>query len=165
MGPDGPALNPRVQIRRNSSSNRHGMYIPRSDSASPSPSAELGARVPFPRTVSGDHNGPSALETTHGALLQSRLTRGRFQSEDASTRRKPRPNSFDELGGKPNRSRIESMISLGGVSSSNFSASDIRSSMDGSAVRKTLIIRDEGQPSTHFVSSPFFLFELARLND
>lgn len=172
------ALNPRVQIRRNSSTNRHGMYIPRSNSASPSPSADLnaaaaaaGARVPFPRTVSGDHTGPSALE---GSLLQQgRLgTRGRFQSEDASTRRKPRPNSFDELGGKPNRSRIESMISLGGVSSSNFSASDIRSSMDGSAVRKTLIIRDEGQPNTHFVSifffflsSHLFVLELERIND
>ena len=45
------------------------------------------------------------------------------------------------------------MVSLGGASSSNFSASDIRSSLDGSAVRRTLTIREEGRPGTHFVSS------------
>jgi hypothetical protein len=45
------------------------------------------------------------------------------------------------------------MVNLG-VGSSNASASDLmtRDSMDGSAVRKTLIIKEEGQPPTHFVS-------------
>ena len=96
----------------------------------------------------------SATAAAATAAQQSRLTRGRFQSEvDAGTRGRPRPNSYDELGGgRPRRSRIESMVSIGGASSSNFSASDIRSSMDGGNVRKTLIIKDEGRPATHFVS-------------
>lgn len=132
-------------------------------------SASPNVRVPFPRAFSSsgqgqDSNGgspatpptgPEVAATTAAATAaqQNRFTRGRFQSEiDASTRRKPRPNSFEELGGRAHRSRIESMVSIGGASSSNFSASDIRSSMDGSAVRKTLIIRDEGKPITHFVS-------------
>lgn len=154
-GPDSGAPNPRVILRRNSSTNRHGIYIPRSNSASPSPSPDGVTRVPFPRSVSGEQSGVSVMEGSAVAAQQSRLSRGRFQSEVGdSTRRKPRPNSYDELGAKPNRSRIESMISLGGASSSNFSASDIRNSMDGSAVRKTLIIKEEGKSSTNFVSSP-----------
>ncbi|KAI5120381.1 hypothetical protein M0805_006903 [Coniferiporia weirii] len=147
----------RVVLRRNSSANRSGVYVPRSDSASPVPAPETGgARVPFPRAVSGEHPGildaSTAATSAAGSMAQqNRLARGRFQSDvDAGTRRRPRPNSYDELGAKPHRSRIESMVSLGGASSSNFSASDIRSSMDGSAVRKTLIIRDEGKPGTHF---------------
>ena len=43
------------------------------------------------------------------------------------------------------------MVSIGAASSSNFSASDIRNSMDGTAVRKTLVIKEEGKPTTNFV--------------
>ncbi|KLO12719.1 kinase-like protein [Schizopora paradoxa] len=186
-----------VVPRRSSSSNRHGMYIPRSDSASPSPSTPIeagnsergssglgigAARVPFPRSASGDHShliSQSALELGAGALsgspgaggiLQNQqqhrpmMHRGRFQSDIGDSvsarKKKPRPTSLDELGsnagsgmgvlgGGRTRSRIESMVSLGGASS-NFSASDLRSSMDGSAVRKTLLLKEEGKPCTHF---------------
>ena len=180
--PDG--VHARIVPRRHSTSaNRHGIYIPRSNSPSPDVNgiglglgnASGGTSVPFPRAVSGEHAAaspglgigigvgviagasPSEVSATAAAATaaqQSRLTRGRFQSEvDAGTRGRPRPNSYDELGGgRPRRSRIESMVSIGGASSSNFSASDIRSSMDGGNVRKTLIIKDEGRPATHFVS-------------
>ena len=180
--PDG--VHARIVPRRHSTSaNRHGIYIPRSNSPSPDVNgiglglgnASGGTSVPFPRAVSGEHAAspssgvgigvgviagasPSEVSATAAAATaaqQSRLTRGRFQSEvDAGTRGRPRPNSYDELGGgRPRRSRIESMVSIGGASSSNFSASDIRSSMDGGNVRKTLIIKDEGRPATHFVSN------------
>ena len=61
-------------------------------------------------------------------------------------------NSCDELGAKPT-----SMISLGGVSS-NFSASDLHKSLDGSADQKTLIIKDDRQlpVCTHFVHLNIF---------
>ncbi|KAL5536788.1 CDC15_1 [Sanghuangporus sanghuang] len=154
-GPEG-ASSSRIIPKRTNSANRHGVYVPRGDSASPNPSpdASVSARVPFPRAVSGEHPVNAEISATTAAASaaqQSRYSRGRFQSDvDAGSRRRPRPNSYDELGAKPHRSRIESMVSIGGASSSNFSASDIRSSMDGSAMRKTLIIRDEGKPTTHF---------------
>ncbi|KAL5531353.1 hypothetical protein ACEPAG_4230 [Sanghuangporus baumii] len=154
-GPEGASPS-RIIPKRTSSANRHGVYVPRSDSASPNPSpdASVSTRVPFPRAVSGEHPMNAEISATTAAASaaqQSRYSRGRFQSDvDAGSRRRPRPNSYDELGAKPHRSRIESMVSIGGASSSNFSASDIRSSMDGSAMRKTLIIKDEGKPTTHF---------------
>ena len=71
-----------------------------------------------------------------------------------------RPSSYDDLGNKPRRTRFESMVNLG-VGSSNASASDLlsRDSLDGSAVRQTLIVREEGKPPTHFVS-PFDFAQL-----
>ncbi|KAI0820321.1 Pkinase-domain-containing protein [Trametes gibbosa] len=159
----------RVVLRRSSSKaagNRNGIYIPRKDgSASPEDSD---AAVPFPRSVSGEHStppsggfafpsgSPDASKTDLGTAQGSdrpRLPRGRFQSEidAASARRKPRPNSYDELGAKPRRSRFESMVNLG-VASSNASASDLlsRDSYDGSAVRQTLIVREDGKAPTQF---------------
>ncbi|KAI0629135.1 hypothetical protein C8Q77DRAFT_1161317 [Trametes polyzona] len=160
----------RVVLRRSSSKaapgNRNGIYIPRKEgSASPDDSD---AAVPFPRSVSGEHSTPPSggfafpsaspngsktdLSTTQGGE-RPRLPRGRFQSEidAASSRRKPRPNSYDELGAKPRRSRFESMVNLG-VASSNASASDLmsRDSYDGSAVRQTLIVREDGKAPTQF---------------
>ncbi|KAJ7623201.1 STE/STE11/cdc15 protein kinase [Roridomyces roridus] len=69
---------------------------------------------------------------------------------EGSSRRRPRPSSYDELGVRPTRSRFESMMNLGG--SSNASASDLlsRDSLDGNLVRQALIIREEGKPATHF---------------
>ena len=151
-GPDGILSTSRLVPRRASTkvnpANRNGMYVPRSGSASPSPDGL--ARVPFPRSVSGDHTGPGPVDTSFIGN-PNRISRGRFNSEvESGTRRKPRPSSFDELGAKPSRSRIESMISLGAVSS-NFSASDLRSSVDGSFVRKTLIVKEDGKSATHYV--------------
>ncbi|KAJ4469522.1 STE/STE11/cdc15 protein kinase [Lentinula aciculospora] len=119
---------------------------------------ESDSLVPFPRTVSGDHtNSPSpySSEDASGSPQRSgkpHQPRGRFQSDiEGSSRRRPRPNSYDELGAKPARSRFESMVNLGGVSG-NTSASDLmsRDSIDGSAVRKPLIIKEEGKVPTHF---------------
>jgi hypothetical protein len=72
-----------------------------------------------------------------------------------SSRMRARPSSYDELGNKPRRARIESMVNLG-VGSSNASASDLlsRDSFDGIAVRQTLIVREQGKPLTRFVSPP-----------
>ena len=100
--------------------------------------------------------------TTTNVPDRPRLPRGRFQSEidSASARRKPRPNSYDEYGAKPpRRSRFESMVNLG-VASSNASASDLmsRDSYDGSAVRQTLIVREDGKAPTQFVSNALLSF-------
>ncbi|KAI8974517.1 Pkinase-domain-containing protein [Trametes punicea] len=159
----------RVILRRSSSkaaANRNGIYIPRKEgSASPD---ESDAAVPFPRSVSGEHSTPPSAGlvfpssspndsktdlSTAQAAERPRLPRGRFQSEidAASSRRKPRPNSYDDYGAKPRRSRFESMVNLG-VASSNASASDLmsRDSYDGSAVRQTLIVREDGKAPTQF---------------
>ena len=89
--------------------------------------------------------------------------RGRFQSEadGASSRRwRPRPNSYDEFGSRPQRrSRFESMVNLGVASGAHASASDLmaRDATEGSVSRQTLVVREEGKPPTHFVSVLFFL--------
>ncbi|KAM5534674.1 hypothetical protein V8D89_011686 [Ganoderma adspersum] len=161
----------RIVLRRSSSKapgNRNGVYIPRREgSASPEDGSD--GAVPFPRTVSGEHSTPpgagfvfpsaspdGSKTDLNGAAAGDRpprLLRGRFQSEvdAAGSRRKPRPNSFDEYGAKPRRSRFESMVNLG-VGSSNASASDLmsRDSYDGSAVRQTLIVREDGKAPTQF---------------
>ena len=177
--PDASGSPPRrIVLRRSSSkapSNRNGMYIPRKE-GSASPEGSDGP-VPFPRSVSGEHSTPpgglafpSASPNDSktdlvgggggGAGDRPRLLRGRFQSEvdSASARRKPRPNSFDEYGAKPRRSRFESMVNLG-VASSNASASDLmsRDSYDGSAVRQTLIVREDGKAPTQFVSRALYM--------
>lgn len=88
--------------------------------------------------------------------------RGRFQSEadGASSRRwRPRPNSYDEFGSRPQRrSRFESMANLGVASGAHASASDLmaRDATEGSVSRQTLVVREEGKPPTHFVSVLFF---------
>nr|VWO96980.1 STE/STE11/CDC15 protein kinase [Ganoderma boninense] len=130
---------------------------------------ETGMALPFPRTVSGEHSTPPGggfvfpstspegsktdLSGAAAGDRPPRPLRGRFQSEvdAAGSRRKPRPNSFDEYGAKPRRSRFESMVNLG-VGSSNASASDLmsRDSYDGSAVRQTLIVREDGKAPTQF---------------
>ncbi|KAL6298975.1 hypothetical protein BKA93DRAFT_743141 [Sparassis latifolia] len=159
---------PRLVLRRSSTKtgmHRNGVYIPRNDSGS----RDSENRVPFPRSISAEQSTPplgdpldvhfpaaaSGASTPDSVIHQNkpRQLRGRFQSEidGASSRRKPRPNSYDELGAKPRRSRFESMVNLG-VATGNASASDlmIRDSYDGSAVRQTLIVREDGKPSTQF---------------
>ncbi|KAI0084451.1 hypothetical protein BDY19DRAFT_997670 [Irpex rosettiformis] len=158
--------NPRIMLRRSSTktgaANRNGMYIARAE-CEDSPVGETS--VPFPRTVSGEHSTPPQPQGVHfppelakvssGAPSSSsedraRQPRGRFQSEidGASSRRKPRPNSYDDAGSKPGRSRFESMVNLGSPSGPT-SASDLMRG-DGSAVRKTLIVREDGKLATQF---------------
>ncbi|KAG5641912.1 hypothetical protein DXG03_003979 [Asterophora parasitica] len=150
-GPDG-----RVIFRRHSTKpgvpQRSAIYIARRSSSRDSDS---GVPVPFPSTVSGEHNGiPSPVNGPSSLDEKPRIPRGRFQSDvnDLSARRRARPNSHDELGARPVRSRFESMVNLG-AGSANASASDLlsRDSIDGSAVRKTLILREDGKPPTHFM--------------
>ncbi|KAH9028035.1 hypothetical protein EDB83DRAFT_2319588 [Lactarius deliciosus] len=124
--------------------------------------------IPFPRVVSGalsssPLNAPSqsqspsfdpverATSNKCGASLTSLVTSfprhrcplpGRFQSEvdGASSRRRPRSNSYDEFGAKPRRSLFESMVNLGVASGEQASASDLM----------TLVVREEGRAPTHF---------------
>jgi hypothetical protein len=112
-------------------------------------------------TGTGSGSGPaSASSIASGSLQQQQPPppRGRFQSEadGASSRRwRPRPNSYDEFGVKPQRrSRFESMANLGVASGINASASDLmaRDATEGSVSRQTLVVREEGKPPTHFVS-------------
>ena len=123
--------------------------------------------VPFPSgRASGEISStppqqvhfPPDLKTSKGSggsgsEERPRLPRGRFQSEidGASARRKPRPQSYDDAGAKPRRSRFESMVNLG-VGSSTASASDLMPRSEGSAVRQTLIVKEDGKPPTQFVS-------------
>lgn len=171
----------RVMLRRNSTRtgpHRNGVYIPRNSDEPKSSDDDL---VPFPRTVSGEHSStppssgapsiqfpgssttaldgsnPSKTAAASGQPSSAsnerpRQIRGRFQSEfEGSSRRKPRPNSYDEMGAKPRRTRFESMVNLG-VGSSNASASDLmqRDSYEGNA-RQTLVVREDGKPPTQFV--------------
>jgi len=160
VSPDGISLrSSNVMIRRQSSKltavQRPGPYVRQNgyddnrdtnDSPVPFPRTVSGERVPSPHSSSSDD--PSAKD-------KPRQPRGRFQSDVdiSSSRRRGRPSSYDESGAKPTRSRFESMVNLGGASG-RTSASDLlsRDSLDGSVVRKPLIIREEGKPPTHFVS-------------
>ncbi|KAF5383862.1 hypothetical protein D9615_003632 [Tricholomella constricta] len=156
--PDGLSTSPggRVMLRRHSTKpggpQRNAVYLsPRSEESYDS---DIDAPVPFPRTVSAEHSGsPSPINGPLTSDERPRILRGRFQSDvnDLSARRRARPNSHDELGAMPARSRFESMVNLG-AGSANASASDLlsRDSLDGSAVRKTLILREDGKPPTHF---------------
>jgi hypothetical protein len=170
----------RVGLRRNSTRNgRSGTYVPRRSSPedgggsgcdSDSP---LVVPIPFPRAVSGESpspfNTPSqsqqspqidplerAVSTSSASSPSMAIPRGRFQSEvdGSSSRRRPRPNSYDEFGAKPRRSRFESMVNLGVASGEHASASDLmaRDATEGSMSRQTLVVREEGKAPTHFVS-------------
>ncbi|KAL0953774.1 hypothetical protein HGRIS_004958 [Hohenbuehelia grisea] len=168
--PDGLAPSGRLMLRRHStkqglpprSGSSAGVYMPRGMDERGGSSGDSGdALVPFPRTVSGEHgSSPSPRQSSGEDQLagvgdKPRPLRGRFQSDvqGETARRRARPSSYDEMGAKPGaaRSRFESMVNLG-VASNTTSASDLmaRDSMDGSGVRKALVIREEGKPPTHF---------------
>ena len=133
--------------------------------------------IPFPRAVSGESpspfstpsqsqsspqfehaGGPFSITSSASASASSPslIPRGRFQSEvdGSSSRRRPRPDSYDEFGAKPRRSRFESMVNLGVASGEQASASDLmaRDATEGSMSRQTLVVREEGKAPTHFVS-------------
>ena len=167
----------RLILRRHSStkptasSRSGGILIPRNsnkhrnaDDLFPHSDNDL-SPVPFPQTTGASGTSSSSHQSSVGAgelALQNerpRVLRGRFQSEiegSSSSKRRARPNSYDDLGAKSARSRIESMIDLG-VGSGVASASDLmsRDPMDDSAVRMRLVVKEDGKPPTHFVSLPF----------
>lgn len=158
----------KVILRRQStrsSAHRNGVYYPRNSIDDPGTAKDGDPHiVPFPRAVSGEYAAratPSPDSTAKGGGTDNQdapRVRGRFQSdvEDHRARRCSRPTSQDELG-RPRRTRYESMVNLG-VASTNASASDLlsRDSGDGSAVRQTVIVKEEGKPATHYVSSPIY---------
>ena len=135
------------------SSRSGGILIPRSNNKNKNNEDDLFADndpslVPFPRSTSA---GDPVLQNE-----RPRVLRGRFQSEiegSSSSKRRARPSSYDELGAKSARSRIESMINLG-IGSGKASASDLmfRDSLHESSVRMRLVVREDGKPPTHFVS-------------
>jgi hypothetical protein len=170
--PDGiPSASNRVMLRRHStkpSGQRNGIYLPRGSQDDPRNSNDSGdSLVPFPRAVSGGAASPSPSSSFDsrpvveppGPHDRPRLPRGRFQSDIEGSTRRARPSSYDEMG-RPRRSRFESMVNLG-VATSNASASDLmnRDSVDGSVVRKTLVIKEEGKPPTQFVGSHIYFWE------
>ncbi|KAH8996588.1 hypothetical protein EDB83DRAFT_2534349 [Lactarius deliciosus] len=164
------------------SGQRSGIYVPRRSSPDDGGSGGDGdslVPIPFPRAVSGEYGGapssspfntPSQSQSPSSDPVErapsnerasgnvnspsSLLPRGRFQSEvdGASSRRRPRPNSYDEFGAKPRRSRFESMVNLGVASGEQASASDlmVRDATEGSVSRQTLVVREEGRAPTHF---------------
>ncbi|KAG0709376.1 hypothetical protein DFH29DRAFT_1027639 [Suillus ampliporus] len=152
----------KVVLRRQSTRNgarRNGVYYPRNSLEDPGIGKDDDHHiVPFPRAVSGEHIAratPSPDSPARGDVTKNQdapRVRGRFQSdvEDPRARRCSRPTSNDELN-RPRRSRYESMVNLG-VASTNASASDLlsRDSGDGSVVRQSVIVKEEGKPATHF---------------
>lgn len=131
--------------------------------------AAAGAGVPFPRSISGEGGTPpprssSAMGGVDNNLdSRPRLIRGRFQSDiegssSAAARRRAQPSSFDEFGAS--RTRFESMVNLGATTSTSDLMMPPRDSIDGSAVRARLVVREDGKPPTHFVRlSSLGLFE------
>ncbi|KAF7370599.1 Cell division control protein [Mycena sanguinolenta] len=95
-----------IPARRPSAKPRSGSLVPRSDSRERSNDS----LVPFPRTASGEHSPASSSppdRATSPLSDKPRLPRGRFQSDvEGSSRRRPRPSSYDELGAKPSRSAV-----------------------------------------------------------
>ena len=125
--------------------------------------AAAGAGVPFPRSISGEGGTPPPRSSSAmGGADDSRprLIRGRFQSDiegssSAAARRRARP-SFDEFGAS--RTRFESMVNLGATTSASDLMMPPRDSVDGSAVRARLVVREDGKPPTHFVRLSSFAF-------
>ena len=145
-----------------SPSHSGGILIPRSNNKIKNNEDDIAdndpSLVPFPLTTSAGE--PVILNE------RPRVLHGRFQSEiegSSSSKRRARPSSYDELGAKYARSRIESMINLG-VGSGKASASDLmfRDSMHDSTVRMRLVVREDGKTPTHFVS---FFSNITTLSD
>lgn len=162
-GPSTPG-GPRQPIRRRPS-NRN--YAPRTtspghdrlnlDASAPVP-------VPFPRSISGEHSPlatlPSSSETLHGELasgafespvdaaVRQPYQRGRHRS-DMDKRSSLDDHPAQRLAGK---SRFESMVNLGGANDLSKGETSLVGGMDGSAVRKCLVVKEEGKPLTRYVS-------------
>jgi hypothetical protein len=110
---------------------------------------EDGARDDSPMHWPGTDDRPDA---DIGSMTDRlKVLRGRFMSDvdGASSCRRPRPNSFDIRGSKPDRLRSESMLNLG-VATSNPNASDIypRHPVD---IRQTLVVKEEGKLAVQYV--------------
>jgi len=141
------------------------LFPPAPASATTPTAATMAGGVPFPSASAGivdlgSSSRPSTADTLQGATdvvaeLQRkpvRPTRHRHVSDmPDSTRRKPRPTSFDDGGG---RSRYESMVSLGmgGIGSNSTNDLTRRDSMSSQMPVTTLIVREEGKPPMHYVS-------------
>lgn len=134
--------------------------------------------VPFPKSVPGGDLSSSAAQRSSGSedtvkeeaeaenvsgLATSKL--GPPLSPNARARfEKERRSSFGDqqlraaVPPLANRRRHESMMDMG-ASTSKGDGGGLIGGMDGSAVRKTLVVKEEGKPSVHYVSdsdSSFF---------
>ncbi|KAH8997825.1 Pkinase-domain-containing protein [Lactarius hatsudake] len=156
-----------VALRRNStrSGQRSGIYVPRRSSPDDGGSGGDGDSlipIPFPRAVSGEYGGalssspfntPSQSQSPSFDPVERAPSNERERGGLARVRAGGRgPNSYDEFGAKPRRSRFESMVNLGVASGEQASASDLmaRDATEGSVSRQTLVVREEGRAPTHF---------------
>src|SRR5260221_9932433 len=91
-----------------------------SDSVERTSSNERGAST---RSILGTGSG---LDAASGSM-HAAVPCGRFQSEvdGVSSRRRPRPNSYDKFSAKPRRLRFESMVNLSVALGENARASDL----------------------------------------
>jgi hypothetical protein len=141
---DTPSLLPKDSIMRRESSPdgmpaRSKVVIPRRNSAKPSLQRNGSLAPRSSLDESRDHS-------TDSLVPFPRTASGEYSASSTPPERT-----------RPSRSRFESMML--GVALGNTSADDLlkRDSLDGSFVRQALIIREEGKPLAHFVSTKGFL--------
>ncbi|KAH9166008.1 hypothetical protein EDB89DRAFT_2076255 [Lactarius sanguifluus] len=125
----------RVALRRDSArgGQRSGTYVPRRTSPDDGGIGGDGdslVPIPFPRVVSGAPsssplNTPSQSQSPRSIRLSGPRPTSVSEVDGASSRRRPRSNSYDEFGAKPRRSLFESMVNLGVASGEQASASDL----------------------------------------
>ncbi|KAF8517908.1 hypothetical protein BU17DRAFT_23814, partial [Hysterangium stoloniferum] len=121
----------------------------RTDSTTKDGSVSPAIPVPFPRASSAEYyrdtGGNSSLETLHGEssggidIIKKPYQRPRHRSDLDKDRR----SSFGDQPGQL-RPRYESMA----ATESSRAESSLIGGMDGSAVRKTLVVKEEGKPAT-----------------
>ncbi|KAF8524190.1 hypothetical protein JB92DRAFT_2881468 [Gautieria morchelliformis] len=142
---------------------RSRTYAPRTTSPEHDRSAaDASIPVPFPRSVSGEHSPLATLlsssETLQGDILPAatgftadtttpppyQRTRHRSELDKRS--------SFDDQPAQrlAGRSRFESMVNLGGANDFSKGETSLIGGMDGSAVRKSLVVKEEGKLATHY---------------
>ncbi|KAF8577988.1 hypothetical protein K439DRAFT_1530932 [Ramaria rubella] len=115
------------------------------------------ASVPFPKAEGSTLAAlPSSSETLHGESYTESpadSTKPLYQrTRHRSEMDKERRSSFgDQTGQKPTgRSRYESMVNLGGNNDFPKGETSLIGGMDGSAVRKPLVVKEEGKAPTHY---------------
>jgi hypothetical protein len=148
----------RIMVRRSSKTQTRGQLLPRSSLDEPKSPTDTNAPGPIPFPQANVSTVDTTADNSDG--ISKRPVRGRFQSDVQGSAGRVRPSSYDELGARPSRTRIESMANIGATGSGSTTASDLmaRNAIEDSAVRMALIVREEGKLPTHFVS----LFVLSR---
>lgn len=110
--------------------------------------------VPEEAATADSAIGSSRNISPNSGAVRPAFPRSRYNSELDTTgtrAHRQRPNSLEDGGVRPGRSRFESMINLG----TNGDALAKESSLSVNAIRQPLIVREEGKPPMHYVSSFF----------